>query len=135
MAAVVRRRAPAPVRAALHLPLVGPRLLSRILVSGLPTGPGPARFSRPGQLEKVVAAAGFQAVRRESRAYPIEFESFDAYWDAVTRGTPAIEIARRLDAATIAGVQEESRARLVNGANGRILTYNEAILVLAKKPA
>ena|SRR5437867_8143200 len=136
MKASITRVAPAAVRQLLKVPIIGKRILKRILVSRGSVGPSGLRFSAPGSLERYLARAGFQSIRRERRAYPLEFAGFDDYLEAMTKGTPGgREMAARMPPAIFAEIREELREKLVNPATGRILVYNEAAQVLAKRPA
>lgn len=132
--AVITRVAPAPIRVLLKVPCIGNQLRKKILVSRGALGPSPMRFSAPGSLEKHLRRAGFQSVRREKRAYPLEFGSFEEYWEAMVKGTPAKEMASNLEASVLQEVKEELRAKMVNLTTGGILIYNEAAQVLGKKP-
>jgi hypothetical protein len=99
-------------------------------------GPGsysPARFGAEGSLEKYLIAAGFESVRRNLRAFPIEFESFEEYWQ--TLGVAMIlgpEGDLPLRAAP--EIREALRLGLAQPPNGNILLFNEAALILARKP-
>jgi ubiquinone/menaquinone biosynthesis C-methylase UbiE len=134
MTAVLKRMAPAPIRLLLRAPGIGSAVLRKLLVSSLASGFSPARFSATGSLEKHLTRAGFQSVRRERRAYPLEFRSFEEFWDTITKGTPARTMAR-LPAKVIAEVKEEVRAHMMNPTTGALYFHNEAALVLARKPA
>jgi ubiquinone/menaquinone biosynthesis C-methylase UbiE len=134
MTAVLKRMAPAPIRLLLRAPGLGSAVLRKLLVSSLASGFSPARFSATGSLEKHLTRAGFQSVRRERRAYPLEFRSFEEFWDTLTRGTPARAMAR-LPATVIAEVKEEVRVHMMNPTTGALYFHNEAALVLARKPA
>jgi ubiquinone/menaquinone biosynthesis C-methylase UbiE len=135
MTAVLKRMAPAPIRLLLRMPGVGPALLRRLLVSKLQTGFSPARFSGRGSLERHLVSAGFGLVRRELRAYPIEFRNCEEYWNTMTRGTPARAMAARLPPKVFAEVREEVCAQMTNPTSGDIYFHNEAALVFGTKPA
>jgi ubiquinone/menaquinone biosynthesis C-methylase UbiE len=135
LAAVIRRRAPVPLRWVLRLPVLGARLLDRLLVSQLPDGPAPGSLSVPGRLEALVTGAGFEIARREARAFPLEFDRFDGYWDALIRGTPAVEMSRRLEPRMLDEVRREVQARIADPKTGRILVFNEALLLVCRKPS
>ena len=127
--------APAPIRLLLRAPGIGSAVLRKLLVSNLASGFSPARFSATGSLEKHLTRAGFQSVRRELRAYPLEFRNFEEFWNTITKGTPARAMATRLPAKVIAEVKEEVCAHMMNPTTGALYFHNEAALVLARKPA
>lgn len=132
--ATITRVAPAPVRLLLQVPVIGRRLLRKIMTSTGSLGYSGMRFSRPGSLEKLMREAGFQALRRELRAFPLQFDNFDQYWEALTQGTPAKERYSRLSPNILAAAREEVRAKLADPTTGKIYVFNEAALVLGKKP-
>jgi ubiquinone/menaquinone biosynthesis C-methylase UbiE len=132
--ATITRVAPAPVRLLLHAPIIGRRLLRKIMTSTGSLGYSGMRFSRPGSLEKIMRDAGFQSLRRELRAFPLQFDNFDHYWEALTQGTPAKERYSRLSPHILAEAREEVRAKLANPTTGKIDVFNEAALILGRKP-
>jgi SAM-dependent methyltransferase len=134
-AAFIRRLAPLPVRLLVKVPWAGHRVLRRLLVSKSPAGFSPARFSEPGSLETLLAATGFSRVRRELRAFPLEFDSFDDYWRAVFEATPSGGVLTRQPEPVLAEIRQELRTAMVNPKTGRIHMFNEAALILADKPA
>jgi ubiquinone/menaquinone biosynthesis C-methylase UbiE len=131
--AMIRQMAPQPVKALLHLPVLGEWLLHRIMAMRGPQGYSPVRFGRPGTLERYLTAAGFQSVRRDLRAYPIEFETFEAYWETLTQGTTMRSMSVPAD--VLEAVRTEIRPLMANPANGKVLLINEVALILARKPA
>ncbi len=133
--AVITRIAPAPVRFLLKAPLIGKLVLKKILITRGAAGPSGFRFSKPGSLEKHLQRAGFHSIRRELRAYPMEFATFEDYWDAVLRGSPAGQMLNQVPAAVLEEVKAEVRSRLANPNTGALYVHNEAALVLAKKPS
>jgi ubiquinone/menaquinone biosynthesis C-methylase UbiE len=135
MSAVLDRMAPLPLRLAFALPLAGPPLRRRILTGRTPAGFSPCRFSRPGSLESLLSRSGFSRIRRELRAFPLEFAGPDEYWRDVFDATPAGQSANNLPPAVLNHVKREVRRALVDPRTGRILMFNEAALVLATKPA
>lgn len=92
------------------------------------------RFSRTGSLEKIMRETGFQSLRRELRAFPLQFDDFDQYWEALTQGTPAKERYSSLSPNILAEAREEVRAKLADPATGKIYVFNEAGLILGRKP-
>ncbi len=85
--------------------------------------------------DRIDAGRTLLTARREQRAFPLEFASFDEYLEAMTKGTPGgREMAARLPPAIFAEVREELRTEWVDPKTGRILIYNEAAQVLGKKP-
>ena len=80
-------------------------------------------------------SAGFGLVRRELRAYPIEFRNCEEYWNTMTRGTPARAMATLLPPKVVAEVREEVCAQMTNPTSGDIYFHNEAALVFGTKPA
>ena len=134
MSEFMKHTAPAWIRALIKVPLLGPRIRRRLLLAKSPLGYSPCRFSAPGSLEKLLTRAGFTAIRRELRAHPLEFSSFDEYWETVMLFVPAKRKAE-LPSAVVDQVWERLRARLANPRTGGVLLYNEAALLLAAKPA
>ena len=132
--AVITRFAPAPVRLLLKAPAIGRLVLRKILVTRGATGPSGFRFSKPGSLEKHLRLAGFHSARRELRAYPMEFATFENYWDAVVRGSPAGQLLNRVPAAGLEEITGELRSKLANPHTGAVYVHNEASLVLARRP-
>jgi len=131
--AAIRRIAPAPVRLLLKTPGIGGPLLKWLLRTRGSAGPSGLRFSRKGSLEKHLVRAGFEPVRRELRAYPLEFASFDEFWDAMLKGTPAAEMVKRIPAQVLEQIKAEARGKLANPNTGGVYVHNEAALILAKK--
>ena len=131
--AAIRRIAPAPVRLLLKTPGIGGPLLKWLLRTRGSAGPSGLRFSRNGSLEKHLVRAGFEPVRRELRAYPLEFASFDEFWDAMLKGTPAAEMVKRIPAQVLEQIKAEARGKLANPNTGGVYVHNEAALILAKK--
>jgi ubiquinone/menaquinone biosynthesis C-methylase UbiE len=131
--AVLRRIAPQPVRALLHAPMIGRPLAHLIMAMRGPLGYSPLRFSAPGTLERHLSDAGFQSVRRELRAYPIEFKTFGDYWETLTRGTTmqSMDIPGRV----LDEVRSELSGKLANQRDGGVLLFNEVALILARKAA
>ncbi len=131
--ALLRRIAPQPVRALLKVPLFGTSLVHKIMTMKGPLGYSPVRFGTPGTLEGHLVAAGFRSVRRELRAYPIEFETFGEYWDTLTRGTTmqSMDIPGRV----LDEVRTELSEKMANPRDGSVLLCNEVALILARKPA
>ena len=131
----ITRIAPAPIRLLLKAPGLGRVLLRKLLVTRGACGPSGFRFSKPGSLEKRLKRAGFHSIRRELRAYPLEFATFEDYWNAATQGTPAIEMVKRMPPKILEEVKAELRGKLANANSGGVYIHNEAALVLGKKPA
>jgi len=131
--AAIRRIAPAPVRLLLKTPGIGGPLLKWLLRTRGSAGPSGLRFSRKGSLEKHLVRAGFEPVRRELRAYPLEFASFDEFWDAMLKGTSAAEMVKRIPAQVLEQIKAEARGKLANPNTGGVYVHNEAVLILAKK--
>ncbi len=95
-----------------------------------PWGLSPLRFSSPGSLEAKLARAGFQDLRREMRAFPIEFPSFEEYWEAAVCVAPL-----HLPPPTVLReVKEELRRRIPDRRDSRVTLWNEAALILARRP-
>jgi ubiquinone/menaquinone biosynthesis C-methylase UbiE len=111
-------RGPLPLRLLLTIPITRQRVLRRLLSS--------FRFSAPGTLENRLGAAGFVSVRRELRAFPVEFQNFDEYWTTLFPTYPDGD-------RTAAAIRQELRRKLVKPETGRILMFNEAAFVLARK--
>jgi len=132
-AAAIRRIAPAPVRLLLKTPGIGKWLLKWLLRTRGSAGPSALRFSRKGSLEKHLVRAGLASVRRELRAYPLEFAGFDEFWVAVLRGTPASEMVKRIPSQVLEEIKAEARGKLANPETGGVYVHNEAALILAKK--
>src|SRR5439155_25897378 len=105
----ITRIAHAPVRLLLKAPGLGRVLLKKLLVTRGACGPSAFRFSKPGSLEKRLKRAGFHLMRRELRAYPLEFATFEDYWEAATRGTSAIEMVKKMPPQTVEEVKAELR--------------------------
>ena len=133
--ATITRVAPAPVRLLLQVPVIGRRVLRKIMTSTGSVGYSGMRFSRPGSLEKFMREAGFQSLRRDLKGFPMHFDNFDQYWEALTQGTPAKERYSRLPPNILAEVREEVRTKLADPTTGKIYVFNEAALVLGKKPS
>ncbi len=91
------------------------------------------RFSRKGSLEKHLVRAGLASVRRELRAYPLEFASFDEFWAALLKGTAASEMVKRTPTQVLEDIKAEARGKLANPDTGGVYVHNEAALILAKK--
>lgn len=68
-----------------------------------PTAPGPFRLSSPGELARVLDAAGFTAVRVEPVPITYELASIDAHWEMI------VDMAIKN---TIAGLAPADVARL-----------------------
>ncbi len=96
-----------------------------------PWGLSPLRFCSPGSLESGLAAAGFQNVRREVRAFPIEFPSFEEYWEAATCIAPIY----LPPPTSLREIKEELRSRIPDGRSGRVTMWNEGALILANCPS
>jgi ubiquinone/menaquinone biosynthesis C-methylase UbiE len=118
MTAALDRIGPLPLRLLLNIPAMRQRVLHSLLSS--------FRFSAPGTLESRLGGAGFVSARRELRAFPLEFQNFDEYWTTVFPTSPDGD---RMTAA----IRQDLRRRLVNPETGRILMFNEAAFVLARK--
>src|SRR5947208_11733263 len=131
--AAIRRIAPAPVRLLLKTPGIGKWLLKWLLRTRGSAGPSGLRFSRKGSLEKYLVRAGLASVRRELRAYPVEFAGFDEFWNALLKGTPAAEMIKRIHAQALEASQAETRGKLAHSDTGGVYVHNEAALILAKK--
>lgn len=115
---------------AMKLPAAGPLLLRRAAGRPGPWGLSPLRFGPPGSLESELLRAGFHEVRRETRAFPIDFSTFDDYWNAATRIVPLHADCGSL----LPRVREILRRDLADHGEGKITLWNEAAIVLAKKP-
>lgn len=136
VSSVLRRVSPPPVRILLNLPGLGPWLLRRMLTNGRPGGPpAPLRFGTGSRLETHLTRAGLEIARREQKAYPIEFESFEHFWHAMTCGSPAVDMVRRLPPSVLEQVREETRAGLLQPERNDVYLHNEAILLTGRKPS
>ena len=133
MSAFMDFMAPASVRALLKVPWLGRKIRRRLLLARSPLGYSPCRFSKPGSLEKLLNQAGFTSVRRDLRAFPLEFASFEEYWDTVMMFVPAGRKAE-LPSTVVDQVWERVRARLAHPRTGSVLLFNEAAFLLASKP-
>lgn len=68
-----------------------------------PDAPGPFRLSRPGELERVIRAGGFEHVTVESVPTPYVFESFDEYFECtVDMAAPVKRAVAGMTAAQVA---------------------------------
>jgi ubiquinone/menaquinone biosynthesis C-methylase UbiE len=132
-AALLSRLAPAPLRAAVRLPLIGPRILRRVLTLKRGAGFSPARFGAAGSLERHLAEAGFGAIRRELRAFPLNFDRFHDFWETFTRATPMAVAVGKLPARVLEEVKQELRATMLDPRSGAVQLVNEAALVMAEK--
>jgi SAM-dependent methyltransferase len=70
-----------------------------------PTAPGVFRLAPPGELERVLNAAGFSTVAVEARPITLTYTSLDEYWEIMTA------LAAPLKAA-IASLDADQTARL-----------------------
>ncbi len=95
-----------------------------------PWGLSPLRFCSPGSLESELDRAGFRDLRRDVRAFPIEFPSFEDYWEAAIRVAPL----RLPPPAPLRAIKEELRGRIPDSRNGRVTLWNEGALILARRP-
>jgi len=127
------RMAPFPMRLLLRLPLIGSRIRRKILISGGPFGFSPARFCLPGSLERLLRRAGFQSIRRELCAFPLESETFEEFWDQLMKADPTG--GTRVSEKILSEIKVEMRRKLVHPKTGGILMFNEAALILAQKPS
>ncbi|HYK90510.1 MAG TPA: class I SAM-dependent methyltransferase [Acidobacteriota bacterium] len=134
MTAFMKHASPLPVRALLKIPLIRGKMLRWMHLAKGPSGFSPIRFCEKGSLERQLRATGFQTVRRVCSAYPLEFQSFDEYWTAMMAVSPCVNSARRIPAQTVDAVRKELRARLVSPRTGGVRLFNEAAIILARKP-
>jgi len=95
-----------------------------------PWGFSPLRFCAPGSLERELARAGFRDLRREMRAFPIEFPSFEEYWEAAMCVAPI----HRPPPNVIREIKGELRSRIPDRRDGRVTLWNEGALIFAKRP-
>jgi SAM-dependent methyltransferase len=58
-----------------------------------PNAPGPFRLARPGELERVLAAAGFTDFAIEPREVVFEFDSLDEHWRSTSAMAAPVEAA------------------------------------------
>jgi hypothetical protein len=130
--ALLRRIAPLPVRALIKAPVIGRNLAHKIMGMRGPLGYSPVRFGRPGTLEHYLTAAGFQSVRRDLRAYPFEFETFEDYWGTLTQGTTMRSM--EIPGLVLEEVKDELSKKMTNPKDGSVLLFNEVALILARKP-
>jgi SAM-dependent methyltransferase len=132
--ALLRMRGPLLVRTAIGLPVVGGTIRNWWLGRSTPGRLSPLRLWRPGFLEKLLVRAGFGQTRREWRALPLEYSSFNSYWEAFVRGTPMAPDFAGVPDDSLAEIKSELRDQFVNPRTGEVLMWNEAALVLARKP-
>ncbi len=135
MTAFLRYMAPLPIRALLRMPVIRWRALRRLLVSSTSLGYSPSRFCEAGSLERYLHEAGLQSVRRQYYSFPLEFTSFDDYWNTLMEANPRRETMREIPKAVTSSIQAELRRRLVNPRTNGVRLFNEAAIVLARKPA
>ena len=135
MTAFLKRLAPLPVRTLLRTPVIGSRVLRRILISGNHLGFSPARFCKMGSLEEHLLNAGLQSVRRLQFAHALKYDTFDDYWDALLNTMPGGRSSRETPESVVSAIREELRARLVSPRTGEVRLFNEAAVILARKPA
>ncbi len=133
-AACLRRTAPYPIRLSLKVPGIQWRVLRKLLVSNGPTGFSPSRFCEEGSLERNLRRAGFDTVRRLLYAHPLEFATFDEYWETMMKSNPGAVSLKKVPGDVLAAVREDLNKRLVNPVTGAVRLFNEAAIVLAKKP-
>lgn len=92
MASLAEAAAPAAVRWLLRR-RVGEALLWRLLEDRIPgRGPSPARFGRPGRIERELEAAGFTDIAVQEHTEIWRYEDFDHFWRAFLRATPAAPV-------------------------------------------
>jgi ubiquinone/menaquinone biosynthesis C-methylase UbiE len=129
--ALAHRTLSIPTKWLIDMPSLGKGLRRRIITRPGPWGLSPLRFSTPGSLESELTRAGFEDVRRKPRAFPIEFASFEDYWQTALRVVP-LQAAHE---ASVSAIKEQLRAKIVNNGDGRMTLWNEAAVILAKNPA
>ena len=95
----------------------------------------PARFCRNGSLERYLHEIGLQSVRRVCCAYPLEFDSFDDYWKTMMEANPGSGSGKSIPRHIIDAVREDLRGRLVHPRTGEVWLFNEAAIILARKPS
>ncbi len=134
MTAFIRRMAPLPARVVLRTPVVGPTVLRRILISGNHAGFSPSRFCEKGSLERYLSDARLHSVRRVRFAYALKYDNFEEYWDALLNAMPGGSASRTMPEPVVSAIREELRARLVSPRTREVRLFNEAAVVLAKKP-
>lgn len=132
--AFMQQSGPWHVRAAINLPLLSRRIRNRILMKRGPNGFSPCRFAGDGKLERILTRGGFTSIRREMRAYPMEYATFDELWDALESGTTAGLRFRNYTTSVVSNVRSSLRRQFVNPRTNEVLLFNEASLILAKKP-
>jgi len=132
MTLIMRRMAPLPVRLLALIPLAGAKLCSAMMATGRTPETSPARFGRAGSLERLLAAEGFVRIRRELRAFPLEFKDFDEYWETLSLATPMRDAIEK-HPSELEKIRLELRRRIMPSPKGRVLLFNEAGLVLAAK--
>jgi ubiquinone/menaquinone biosynthesis C-methylase UbiE len=132
MTLVIRHMAPFPVRLLARTPILGTRICNALMVSSVPPETSAARFGKKGSLEQLLAAEGFVRIRRELRAYPLEFSSFDDYWNTLSLATPMRDAIEK-HPIQFAKIRLELRRNFSPSRNGGLLLFNESGLVLAAK--
>lgn len=135
MTAFLKHAAPLPIRMLLKTPVIRWRVLRKVLVSKSPFGDSPARFCENGSLEKYLHEAGLQSVRRVCCAYPLEFDNFDEYWETMMEAKAGGTSKKSIPGHIFDAVREELRGRLVNPRTGAVRLFNEAAIILARKPS
>lgn len=135
MTAFLKHAAPLPIRVLLKTPVIRWSVLRKVLVSKSPFGYSPARFSKNGSLEKYLHEAGLQSVRRVCCAYPLEFDNFDEYWKTMMETNLGTTPAKNIPGKIMDAVREELRRRLVNPRTGAVQLFNQAAIILARKPS
>ena len=83
--------------------------------------------------ERLLHRAGFRSIRRELRAFPLESETFEEFWDELMKANQKGET--RVSEKNLSEIKEEMRRKLVHPKTGGILMFNEAALILAQKPS
>jgi len=133
--AALQHLSPIPIRWLLKVPGMKASVLKRVLSRPGRFGLAPARFSRAGSLERQLSAADLVPYRRDLRAFPISFPTFDHYWKALLEGTPAKVTIEKLDPRARGEVREEVYRTIELLPDKSIQLHNEAALIFAKKPA
>jgi SAM-dependent methyltransferase len=94
-----------------------------------PNAPNPLRFSDPELLEQMLRDAGFADVSSETVPFRFDFGSSDEWWRFIsTVNAPVAARLRRLDAAQLDQVRQESTAEIERFASGDRLALAAACL-------
>jgi hypothetical protein len=133
--ALVRRQGSLSSRVAVSLPLLRSATRNWWLGNADLRGCTPLRLWKPGALETLLSDAGLVPTRRDCRAFPLVYASFEAYWESFIQANPASLDLGDTPEGIVADLRTELRDQFVSPRTGEVLIWNEAALVLAAKPA